>query len=114
MQTAIGNRTLTRVAGGAGIAGQIAAAFFYILVPALTVPSPENYIFPIAWVVLVGFAIGWWRHHPWRSFLVPIVSVPAVLLVLQTGQVEGPGGGSAQTSSQGFDLDCIEARAKLP
>lgn len=85
METVIGNRTLARVAGAAGIAGQIAAAYFFLLAPLLTVPSPENYLFAIAWVVLVGFAIGWWRHHPWRSFLVPIVSVPAVWLVLEIG-----------------------------
>ena len=85
--TVIGNRTIARVAGAAGIAGQIAAAFPYILLPALTVPSPENYLFFLTWAVLLGLAIAWWRHHPWRSFLVPIVSVPAVLLVIRLGEL---------------------------
>ena len=84
--TVIGNRTLARTAGAAGIAGQVAAALPFLLVPMLTVPSPEMYLFFLAWAVLIGLAIAWWRYHPWRSFLVPIVSVPAVLLVLELGE----------------------------
>ena len=82
----IGNRTIARVAGAAGIAGQIAAAIPYIVLPGLMLLPPETYIFFLAWAVLLGLAIAWWRHHPWRSFLVPIVSVPAVLLVIRLGE----------------------------
>jgi hypothetical protein len=85
METLISNRTLAHLAGAAGIAGQVAAAYYFLLLPGLTVPSPENYLFFVAWFVLVGLAIAWWRHHPWRAFVVPIVSVPAVLLVLEIG-----------------------------
>lgn len=85
MQTVIGNRTLAHVAGAAGIAGQFAGAYFFLLYPALSVPSPENYLFFVAWFVLVGLAIAWWRKHPWRSMVVPIVSVPVVILVLEIG-----------------------------
>ena len=85
METVISNRRLARVAGAAGIAGQVAAAYWFLLFPLLTVPSPEHYLFFVAWFVLVVLAIVWWRHHPWRSFLVPIVSVPAVILVLELG-----------------------------
>ena len=77
----IGNRTIARVAGAAGIAGQIAAAVLYIVFPQVMLLPPETYIFFLAWAVQLGLAIAWWRHHPWRSFLVPIVSVPAVWLV---------------------------------
>ena len=86
METVIGNRALAYVAGGAGIAGQVAGAYFFLLFPALTVPAPENYLFFVAWAVLLGLAIAWWRLHPWRSFLVPIVSVPVVMLVLEIGK----------------------------
>jgi len=82
----IGNRVLAHVAGAAGIAGQVAAAFPFLLIPLLTVPTPEMYLFFVAWVVLVVAAIAWWRQHPWRSFLVPIISVPAVYLVLEVGK----------------------------
>lgn len=77
----IGNRTIAHVAGAAGIAGQIAAAFLYIAFPQVMLPSPEKYLFFLAWAVQFGLAIAWLRDHPWRSFLVPIVSVPAVWLV---------------------------------
>jgi len=40
------------------------------------VPSAANYGFFVVWFVLVSLTIAWWRQHPWRSFLVPIVSVP--------------------------------------
>jgi hypothetical protein len=86
METKIGNRGLEHVAGALGIAGQIAGAYFFLLYPALTVPSPENYLFFFTWAVLLGFAIAWWRRHPWRSFLIPVISVPAVMLVLETGK----------------------------
>ena len=85
MERLLGNRTLARIAGVVGIAGQIGAAFSFILLPALTVPPPMTYVFVVAWFVLLGMAIVWWRHHPWRSFLVPVVSVPAVTAVLGLG-----------------------------
>ena len=85
MERAIGNRTLSHVAGAAGIVVQVASAYYFLLFPALTVPSPVNYLFFIAWFVLVGLAIAWWRDHPWRSFLLPIVSLPAVIAVLEFG-----------------------------
>jgi hypothetical protein len=81
-----GNRTLARVAGVVGIGGQIAAAYVFLLIPGLTVPSPANYLFFLAWAVLLGIAIAWWRRHPWRSFLVPIVSVPVALVLLEIGR----------------------------
>ena len=82
----ISDRTWAHIAGALGIAGQVAAAYFFLLFPALTVPSPENYLFFVAWAVLLGLAIAWWRHHPWRSLLVPIVSVPTVAVVLEAGE----------------------------
>lgn len=85
MQGIVENRTLARAAGAAGIIGQLAASYWFVLFPALVVPSPANYLIVASWFVLMGLAIAWWRHHPWRSFLVPIVSVPIVLLVLWAG-----------------------------
>ena len=78
-------RTWAHVAGVLGIVGQIAAAVSFVLVPTLTVPPPATYLFFAAWFGLVGLAIVWWRRHPWRSFLVPIVSVPAVTVILALG-----------------------------
>jgi hypothetical protein len=86
MEGIVRHRTLARVAGTAGILGQLAASYWFILVPALAVPTPANYLIIASWFVLVGLAIAWWRHHPRRSFLVPIVSVPVVLLVLEAGE----------------------------
>jgi len=76
---------LAHVAGAIGIVGQLASAFFYLLFPFLIVPRPTSYAFYVTWTVLVGLAIVWWRRHPIRSFVVPIVSVPAVLVVLWVG-----------------------------
>ncbi len=77
--------TLTRVAGTIGVAGQIASAYWYLLYPLLVVPSPANYAFFVSWFVLVGVAVAWWPRHPVRSFFVPVISVPLVILVLQIG-----------------------------
>ncbi len=85
MDTLIGNRTLANVAGAAGVLGQLAAAYWFVLFPALVVPTPINYLFVVAWLVLVGLAIASWRHHPWRSFLIPVVSVPVVIVALEVG-----------------------------
>jgi hypothetical protein len=85
MESLMSNVTIARVAGAAGIAAQLAAAYVFVLIPALTVPSPVNYAFVIAWFVLLGVTIVWWRSHPWRSFLVPIISVPSALLLLALG-----------------------------
>jgi hypothetical protein len=85
MESPMSNATLARVAGAAGVAGQFAAAYVFVLIPALTVPSPVVYAFVIAWFVLLGLAILWWRSHPWRSFLVPVISVPSAFLMLALG-----------------------------
>lgn len=80
------NARLAHVAGAIGVAGQFAAAYWFVLLSVLTVPTPATYLFVVAWFGLVGLAIAWWRRHPWRSFLVPIVSVPLVLVVLEIGK----------------------------
>jgi hypothetical protein len=85
MQGIVENRTLAHVAGAAGILGQLAASYFFLLFPMLVVPTPTSYVIVASWFVLMGLAIAWWRHHPWRSFLVPIVSVPVVMVVLELG-----------------------------
>jgi hypothetical protein len=85
MESAIGRTRLSHAAGAAGIAAQVGSAYFFLLYPALVVPSPVNYLFFAAWFVLVGLTIAWVRHHPWRSLVVPIVSVPLVIVVLELG-----------------------------
>lgn len=85
MEAVVRNQTLARVAGSAGVVGQVAASYYFVLFPAMSVPSPANYLIVASWFVLMGLAIAWWRDHPWSSFLVPIVSVPIVLLVLWAG-----------------------------
>jgi hypothetical protein len=85
MDALVGNEMVRRVAATLGVVGSIALAFFYILVPALTVPEPTMYGFYLAWVVLVVLSLRWWRPQPWRSFAVPIVGLVAVLAVLWFG-----------------------------
>lgn len=85
MASIIQNRPVARVAGVAGVVAQLAAAYFFVLYPALIVPAPISWLFVVAWLVLVILAIAWWRRHPWRSFLVPVISVPIVWLILQFG-----------------------------
>jgi hypothetical protein len=85
METALAHRRLAYAAGVAGIAAQVASAYFFLLYPLLIVPTPASYVFFAAWFFLVGLAIAWLRHHPWRSFLVPIVTVPLVIVVLEIG-----------------------------
>jgi hypothetical protein len=81
----IRNRPLARLAGTAAVIGQLAGAYFFLLYPALTVPSPVNYLFPVAWAILLGLAIASWRHHPLRAFVIPVVSVPICVLFLELG-----------------------------
>jgi len=68
-----------------GVIGQLASAYLYILYPLLVVPTPASYGFVVAWFVLVGLTIAWWRDHPLRSSLVPIISVPVAVLILWIG-----------------------------
>jgi hypothetical protein len=63
----------------------VASAYWFLLYPVLVVPSPANYLFFAAWFVLVGITFASWRNHPLRSLLVPVVSVPVVVLALSFG-----------------------------
>jgi hypothetical protein len=85
MESAIAHRRLSYAAGIAGITIQVASAYFFVLFPALVVPSPANYLFFAAWFFLVGLSIAWFRHHPWRSLLVPVLTVPLVIVLLEAG-----------------------------
>jgi hypothetical protein len=85
MGSSIRRRPVAHVAGALGIVGQLASAYWFLLYPALVVPSPVNYVFFAAWFVLVGITFVWWLNHPLRSFLVPVVSIPVVVLALAFG-----------------------------
>lgn len=85
MAPMIRDRPLAYLAGAAGIVAQLISASLFLLYPMLVVPSPASYLFFIAWFVLVGLAIAWWRDHPLRSFFIPVVSVPIAVLVLGIG-----------------------------
>ena len=74
-----------RVAATLGVVGSVALAHYYVLLPALTVPTPATYLFVGAWFVLVILALAWWRRHPWRSFAVPIIGFVAVIVALWFG-----------------------------
>lgn len=76
---------MAHVAGAAGIVGHLAASYFYLLYPAMSVPAPANWAFYVAWAVLLGLAARWWRDRPWRSLLVPFVSAPTVIVLLGLG-----------------------------
>jgi hypothetical protein len=86
MRSIVENERASRIAGTLGVLGQVASAYWFVLYPLLTVPAPESYLFFGSWTVLVGAAIAWWRHHPWRSFMVPIVAVPIAVVVLEVGR----------------------------
>ena len=76
---------VARAAATIGVVLQIASAYYLVLYPLLAVPAPANYGFFVAWPVLVGLTIAWWRRHPWRSFLLPVVSGPIAAIVLEYG-----------------------------
>jgi hypothetical protein len=80
------NPTLAHLAGAAGVIGQLASAYYFLLAPALMVPPPATYVFFGAWSVLVGLALAWWRDNPWRSFVLPIISAPGAALALGLGE----------------------------
>jgi hypothetical protein len=83
---ALRNQRLAHLAGAAGVVGQLASAYYFLLAPALMVPPPATYVFFGVWSVLVGLALAWWRDHPWRSFLLPIISTPAAAFTLGLGE----------------------------
>lgn len=85
MERLTNGRKRARIAATLGVVAQVLGAYYFILLPALTVPSPANYLFFAAWPVLVGLTIAWWRDHPWRSFMLPVVSIPLANLVLEIG-----------------------------
>ena len=76
---------VARAAATIGVVLQIASGDLFVFYPLLTVPAPESYGFFAAWPLLVGLTIAWWRRHPWRSLLLPIVSVPTAAIVLDYG-----------------------------
>jgi hypothetical protein len=84
MTTTRQHRGLARAAGAVGIAAQLASAYIFILAAAMTVPTPDMDAFVAVWLILVALAVAWWRHHPWRSFLVPVIAIPAVVIVLSS------------------------------
>lgn len=85
MDRFLANAIVRRVVATFGVLGSVALAFFYVLVPALTVPSPAMYGFYVAWAVLVVLSLRWWSGHPWRAFAVPVIGLPVVLAVLWLG-----------------------------
>jgi urea transporter len=85
MDQSLGNERASRIAATLGVAGSVALAYFYVLVPLLTVPGLARYGFYGAWIVLVALSLKWWRRHPWRSLAVPVVGLIAVLVALWVG-----------------------------
>ncbi len=85
MTTEQEDRTVRRIAATIGVAGSVALAYLYVLVPLLIVPGLARYAFYLAWVVLVVLSLRWWRSHPWRSFAVPIIGLVVVVPALWLG-----------------------------
>lgn len=85
MESRLRDERIRTVGATVGVVGALALAYQYLLIPALTVPYPAAYAFHIAWGVLVVLSIWWWRRHPWRSFLVPIVGLLVVMPILWFG-----------------------------
>ena len=85
MASLVTNETMRRIAATLGVLGSLALAYFYILFPMLTVPGLARYGFYVAWIVLVGLSLKWWRSHPWRALAVPVVALIVVLPVLWFG-----------------------------
>jgi len=85
MDPLLRNENVRRGAATLGVAGSVALAYVYVLIPLLTVPTPASYAFYVAWLVLVGVSIAWWRRHPWRSFSVPIVGLFSAIAALWFG-----------------------------
>jgi hypothetical protein len=86
VQSIVDSDRARRIAATVGVLGQVASAYWFVLYPLLTVPSPASYLFFGSWIVLVGVALAWWRRHPWRSFMLPLVSVPIAVLILEFGK----------------------------
>lgn len=74
------------IAGALGVLGSIADGLYFVLYPMLTVPTPANYAFYLAWLVPLGLSVRWWRSHPWRALAVPIVAAVLVNLALRAGE----------------------------
>jgi hypothetical protein len=80
-----GNRGIARVVGVLAVFGHLAAAFFYIGLPVLTVPFPAGYAFAGAWVVILAVSIWWLREHPWRSVVLVGAGFVGVISALWAG-----------------------------
>ena len=86
MQSIIENTALARLVGVIGVIGHVAAAFVYILLPALTVPFPAFYAFFAAWVIVLLASIWWLRRHPWRSLVVVLIGFALAVGALILGE----------------------------
>ena len=69
------NPGVARLAAGVGIAVHLGGVFVYILIPGLVVPFPALYAFYGAWLLVLGASLRWYREHPWRTSVVPVVGV---------------------------------------
>jgi hypothetical protein len=85
MDAFLANEPVRRAAASIGVLGSVALAFFYVLVPALTVPFPAAYGFFVAWAVPLVLSLRWWGSHPWGAFAVPVIGLPIALAVLWFG-----------------------------
>ena len=65
--------------------GASRSGYFFVLIPLLTVPSPANYLFYLAWLVPIGLSLLWWRSHPWRGLAVAAIATVLVIAAISVG-----------------------------
>ena len=88
MESIVENRTLAHVAGAAGIVGQLAASYYFILVPALALLYGTKQGIAVASLLLAGNNIA--KVVAYRK-TIPLRPAAGILALTLVGSVVGPG-----------------------
>lgn len=90
MQSALGNGPgnviWARLTAVTGIVSHFGALVLYVLFPMLVAPPVAVQAFTVAWLGVLAFSLRWFRAHPWRSALLPLVGAIVVGFVRILGE----------------------------
>jgi hypothetical protein len=90
MQAVVDNRAgsdrWARLLAVVATVGHFFALVLYVLFPMLVAPPLAVKAFAAAWVVVLGLTLLWYRHHPWRTAVLPIAGAVVVGIIRILGE----------------------------
>ena len=81
-----GNEKVARLVAAVAIVGHFFALVLYVLFPWLVAPPNAARAFAVAWFIVSGLTLFWYRHHPRRSAVLVIVAAVLVGIIRILGE----------------------------